>query len=192
MQTIENNAMMCAPQVVFFIVIEFSLLWFATELDACSCPLHDVKIGYERADVIIHGEVIRKMPGFVEYLSPNYKFDEDGDYTETGDSSLERMYFQIVEVQVVKKIKSFDVFDRVEIITHSFESACGYPFEVGEEYLIYANKKSLEFSVRYAHSNLPVGSLPGRHFTTSLCTRTTASVQYELDAIEDYQLNNRY
>jgi len=184
--------MMSYPKIVFFIVIEFSLMWFTTELEACSCRWHDVKTGYESADVIILGKVIRILPGFAEYLTPDYKVDEGGDYYETGDSSLERRYYHIVEISVVKKIKNFEIFDRIEIITGAFESACGYPFVIGGEYLIYANKKGLDYPVRYDHSKLPVGSLPGRHFTTNLCTRTTPLIQKELDDIEAYQLNNNY
>lgn len=120
----------------------FALLFLAASTDAfaCSClPPPPVPQAVAEATRVFHGEVVA-----VEDLG---NFDQ-------------RVTFQVAE-----HFKGSPV-DTIELVTSTTGAMCGYPFQMGAPYVVYADGSE--------------GAL-----TASSCTRTTLAIQpgSDLDAL---------
>ncbi len=124
------------------------LLFPITNSFACSCIVEDESLSkkvereFTQSDLIISGKVIDINTGNVEnnkpFASPIiYKFE------------------------ILKKFKGNLEKEVVEIISESSSSMCGYNFEVGKSYLVYAINTTYYSSVTNKKFD----------FVTSLCNR---------------------
>jgi hypothetical protein len=138
-------------QIVFMAMI--FLLWNPMDASACSCimppPPEDA---LNEADAVFSGEVVEII--------------ENGKFTKG--------YGKIVHIKVDEVWKGINDSE-VVITTGNNDGDCGYPFEKGRNYLIYASKSDM-----YVNNSL----------STTICNRTTqiASAAEDLKAIGEGQI----
>jgi len=132
---------------------------------ACSCEGEGTVSGSVKySDVVFSGQVISRT------LTTNY--DSVG-IVVTGDSS--KMYFEwrayptaVVRIKVDKMYKGQLVSDTITILTPPNGAACGYYFQVGQKYLVYATI----FDELLMTDKLKRRTIDNKTFWTHQCTRT--------------------
>ena len=132
---------------------------------ACSCDGKGTVSGNVKyADVVFSGQVISKT------LTTNY--DSLG-IVVTGDTS--KMYFSwrefpttIVRIKVDKMFKGQLVSDTLTILTPPNGASCGFSFQVGQKYIVYATI----FDEMPITDKLKRRSFDNKTFWTHQCTRT--------------------
>ena len=82
------------------------------------------------------------------------------------------------ELLLLTSFKGHLTNDTVSIITGFGHGDCGYNFEVGKEYIVYAND---EINIGYGK----IKKVPNT-FETNICTRTCTLNNLELDLIRKY------
>ncbi len=126
-------------------IIVFLLNSFLNEALSCSCgPKHSVKKEIEYSEAVILGQVISK------------------DLTQP----TEARYKILVTVKYKGQLSS----DTITIVTGVGGGDCGYVFEIGKLYIIYAFKP---------------GSVSSKNiFSTNACTRTMRYDEKEIESIK--------
>lgn len=115
------NSKRMAIYLLIVMFVATDLIWTGEQVHACSCaePL-PVEEAFERATHVFSGEV-------VDVIDPRAKQR----YRSTADP---------VEVVVkVDRVWKGEVTARMSVSTALSSVSCGYPFEKGESYLIYAS-----------------------------------------------------
>jgi len=143
------------------------ILTFAWTLNsyACSCEGQGtVSGGVKYSDVVFSGQVISR--------TLTTKYDSLG-IVVTGDTS--DMYFKwreyptaVVKIKVDKMYKGQLVSDTITILTPPNGAACGYYFQVGQKYIVYATI----FDEMLGTSELKRRTFDNQTFWTHQCTRT--------------------
>jgi hypothetical protein len=132
---------------------------------ACSCKDKGTVAGsVEHSDIVFSGRVISRT------LTTNY--DSLG-VVVNGDTN--NMYFEwrefptaVVKIKVDKIYKGQVVSDTLTILTPPNGAACGYRFQVGKKYIVYATI----FDEMLGSSELRRRTFDNRTFWTHQCTRT--------------------
>ena len=132
---------------------------------ACNCEGEGTVSGSVKySDVVFSGQVISRT------LTTNY--DSLG-IVVTGDTS--KMYFKwreyptaVVRIKVDKMYKGQLVSDTLTILTPPNGAACGYYFQVGQKYIVYATV----FDEMLGTSELKRRTFNNKTFWTHQCTRT--------------------
>ncbi|WAC02237.1 hypothetical protein N7U66_00135 [Lacinutrix neustonica] len=130
------------------VLIIFILLFSITQSFACSCADSDTSLykkiqnAFNESDLILTGKVIAK------------ELKSNGTHQNSGDPII----YTIEIISVIKGIKKSEV---IQIASEMSESNCGYPFEIGKAYLVYATS-STHFSSKTGNDF---------NFVTSLCYR---------------------
>lgn len=167
---------------LFFVLFNF----YQNSLFACSCSPHTYIEDYEDADVIFIGKVTDIQYIYKWIWIPKIELNEDGYYVESKDSIEIQHQVNLVYFEVTRRIKNMEVLERVEVVTNILDSACGYHFEKGESYILYGYNFMPKKPYYFPHSDLPLVTLPGKHFSTSMCTGTTHQIKNGLNQIEQY------
>lgn len=98
----------------FLKILSFALLLFCAEAQACDCKMPDFQAAYDSASHIFIGKVTEMT---TNWMSGGMK----------------------ATFVVSKNWKS--PTEQLMVVNTPFERNCGYTFEVGKEYLVFANKK---------------------------------------------------
>ncbi|HEX8546198.1 MAG TPA: hypothetical protein VF691_04505 [Cytophagaceae bacterium] len=132
---------------------------------ACSCEGEGTVAGSVKySDVVFSGQVISRT------LTNNY--DSLG-IVVTGDTS--KMHFKwqeyqtaVVRIKVDKIYKGQLISDTIIILTPPNGAACGYYFQVGQKYIVYATV----FDEMLGTNGLKRRTFDSKTYWTQQCTRT--------------------
>ena len=132
------------------ILLIFIFITSITNIFACTCAVLNeslskkVQKSFNQSDLILIGKVIDK----------ELKYNENEKYQSSADPT-------IYKFEVTKIIKGELKKEIIEIASERSEISCGYEFEIGKSYLVYARKSS-------HFSSLTKNEFD---FVTSLCSR---------------------
>jgi hypothetical protein len=149
-----------------FIILTFVLTGLFNSASACSCIGETtVKDAVKSADAVVFGQIIS---------SETIKTYDTLDLGENvpKNSNLYMMVEVRFKVLVLKKHKGKFKADTLTIVTGVGGGDCGYMFEVGKKYVIYA------YDTRDNGLHKPK-KLPAHTFFTDICTRTTFDTEKE-------------
>lgn len=129
-----------------------AVVWWPASASACSCvPMPSPQEAFTESDAVFRGRVI--------------KIEPKADAAAWEQSS----WYRQVQLRLTTSWKGTNQ-RLITITTEQAGSACGYRFEVGREYIIYAHRSRPEGRDTQAESS-PDALYPTEFFTTS-CTRT--------------------
>ena len=127
------------------ITLFIALSWFSLETLACSCVQWSLPVAFEQYEFIFTGTVIKH------------------DHAEWLGERLDRF-----EIEILRSYKQ-DLDSTIVVYSHPSTSSCGFKFDQGIEYLVFAN--------------IPDHSVPGSEFyqkegfpNVSLCSPTTPTI----------------
>jgi len=129
-------------------------------ISACTCNYPDVKSAMKYNDAIFLGKVIA-----IE------KIEKSIIRTINDTVSIP---FQNVKLIQQKIYKGKFHMDTIIIQTIDGTGMCGYPFQIGEQYIIYAN---------WTTDDIINNNRKSQYLHTSICTRTTNDINKEMKAI---------
>lgn len=135
----------------------------AADALACSCEGEEsVKNAIKHSDAVFSGVVISKtFTNNVDSLGVTTVAD-------TNNTAQHQLSYAVVTFKIDKMHKGKIVSDTIIILTPKNSGACGYNFEVGQKYIVYATQYDgvamLLDIVRRANGN--------KIFWTNLCTST--------------------
>lgn len=145
-------------QITCILTVGLLALYPVKEALACRCSgIPNIKEGVERSEIVISGKV----------LSEEYWSKDKGSEVLSDDFNPHGISFTIIQLQVENIYKSFMHFDTITIITPTHESACGFNFEIGRRYIVYAWISDKRFAKNWIEN-----SVDNLVFSTGLCTRT--------------------
>lgn len=118
------------------------ILLLATKSYACSCMRYDIKKAYEDYDVVFAGEVVRIKKHWAK---------------ESGFFSPYKIKKPIFKIS--KSYKGVDARE-FEVVKENHSAACGYPFEVGVEYAVFAyfDEEESKYRVSSCSPTIQTGS----------------------------------
>ncbi len=141
------------------------VLLATTQSIACNCmgEKSTVKKAVKSANVLFVGRVLTK-----EKIYPAKGNDKI-------DSILANSYYRYkYTLQVITLYKGKRGTQTIEVVSGKGSGDCGYLFEEGETYIVYAN------TTKYKINNKNIGT----YLTTDICTRTCKNQYEEIAAIE--------
>lgn len=144
-------------RVIFFSVIYWSLPLAGWQVNACSCiSSSSLSSPFKASAGVFVGRVVSSSIIFQEYgFERRDRRDRRGRPSQqiTPLSFWDTMKSRRFEIQVMESWKGPEVNKVVAVFTASDDAGCGYPFELGKTYLVYA----------YQHEG---------DYVVSLCSRT--------------------
>ncbi|HZY81125.1 MAG TPA: hypothetical protein VFE50_16490 [Cyclobacteriaceae bacterium] len=153
------------------------LLLFATYSYACKCGgPGTVKESFIGGEVIVSGRVLRKeLIAFSQTINPDsvsvVKARLNNDKQKL--RFFEMNYIFKIDFQITDKYKGLHLTDTVTIYTAMNSASCGYKFEVGKYYIVYARKEN-DLSAMFLGSDDRNRDLERKDtYWTNHCTRTT-------------------
>lgn len=151
------------------------IVHFATlESRACSCIEQSVIEAIHIAEVVFVGRVISRS------VTSDYSSVGLSEIRDTSNSGFPALpECAIAKVVIERTLKGNVVSDTITIVSSSDSESCGYFFEVGKKYIVYA-RQTTRFNMISPADNGDV-----RVFGTSICTRTRKWNQEEVDAIRE-------
>lgn len=163
------------------------LLGFTGFCYACKCGgPGTVKSSFEGSHVVVSGQVLSKevvsfsqtiRPDSVSAIRERLKDDKQN------LQFFEMSYIFKIDLEIVEKYKGTDLRDTVTIYTAMHRASCGYKFELGRSYIIYASNGShLSFMFK-DKVDLSKGSQKENTYWTNHCTRTTEYNSVEADEL---------
>lgn len=142
------------------IILIFLLIISYQNISACTCDYPDVNSAMKYNDAIFLGKVIS-----IE------KIEKPVLWT-VNDTVI--IPFQNVKLIQQKIYKGRFQTDTITIQTENGTGMCGFPFQIGEQYIIYAN---------WTTYNIVKENRKSQYLYTSICTRTTNDINKEIEAI---------
>jgi hypothetical protein len=147
----------------FFITMNTGIAVFA-----CSCIGEEsVKTAFRKYDVIVTGKVLN-----IENMSVQ---DNKDLYPDNRKSRVFNFHFKKVTLEVMELYKGKIKKEIIEITTGQGRGDCGFPFQLGETYLIYSSFENTYFEQ---------GEKVPNYLYTNICTRTTSDFNMESAAIK--------
>jgi hypothetical protein len=154
---------------------------------ACKCNgPGTVKESFKSSELIVYGKVISKD---TVILSETIKEEDAKEVRERlKDSKQKLQYFEMTyvlkyELEIIEKYKGNALRKKIVIYTPLLKASCGYRFEKGKEYLVYASKGNfLSMLFRKERENKPYEK--DNAFWTNHCTRTTEYIKSEADELK--------
>lgn len=147
----------------FFITMHTGIAVFA-----CSCIGEEsVKTAFGKYDVIFTGKVLN-----IENMSVQ---DNKDLVPDNRKSRVFTFHFQKVTLEVMELYKGKIKKEIVEITTGEGGGDCGFPFQLGQTYLIYSYVQNTYFEQ---------GEKVLNYLYTNICTRTTSDFTKESAAIK--------
>ncbi|WP_153801166.1 hypothetical protein [Foetidibacter luteolus] len=156
--------------LVKFLII-FFLVAVHHDLFACKClPPKSVKEEMNNSDAVLVGRVLKKE---VVRINDSAKLMGND---STGHPVFEEYVIMRYEIAVEKMYKGRATKSTVFVYTGSGGGDCGFHFELGGRYIIYANTAFYSLGFKF-----PSGE---NIFYTSTCTRTAAYTENEMEEIK--------
>ncbi len=147
------------------LIILYLCIIHTTSSKACSCVgLRSIKEEVRVSDVVFTGVVLSKRTFNVN------------DSISMGGFIIQNAEYSIL---VTKRLKGLIQKDTIKIITGIGGGDCGFPFLIGNEYIVYAN-----FSTKYFQQGKKVDLF----LTTNSCKRTKIKTKKEVRKISRYCL----
>lgn len=139
--------------VLLFVVYQASF--------GCSCGDDlDVKIALKYHQAVFLGKVV----SIKSINKPVYMNENDTTYWEFHEVSLIHK----------KSFKGRFYSDTVKVVTGAYSGYCGYYFEIGKNYVVYAN---------WTSDHITTNNRKNQYLSTDICTRTTADYNKEMKSI---------
>ena len=153
---------------------------------ACKCGgPGTVKEAFKNHQLIVYGKVTSKD---TVVLSETIKEDDARDVRKRlrDDKqtlrSFEMTYVLKIHLEIIQKYKGDSLRGSIVIYTPLLTASCGYTFEEGKEYIVYASSNNfLSFLFRKEGDNTRYEQ--DSSFWTNHCTRTTEYTQSESDQL---------
>ncbi|WAC41054.1 hypothetical protein [Pedobacter sp. SL55] len=144
----------------------FLILVWAIKLFACNCEGEGtIGMSVKNSDVVFSGQVISRT------LTKNY--DSLGVTVKGNTSKISFKWREfptsVVKIKVDKMYKGFLVSDTLTILTPPNGASCGYYFQVGQKYIVYATT----FDQMLMTHKLKRRAFDNKTFWTHQCTRTS-------------------
>lgn len=142
----------------------------AEKIHACTC-IGDISVKNEikRSDVVFLGEVVKIDIVTVNLLDTNFNIDID----------LHILKIQMLIYFIFKgQLKS----DTITVYTGMGEGDCGYNFELGKKYIVYADYETRFFNF--------CDKVP-KFLSTNICKRTCELNSTELEELSKYRKPTR-
>jgi hypothetical protein len=169
------------------LILTTILLTFCGRSYACKCNgPGTVKESFKSSELIIYGKVISRD---TVVLSETIN---EGDAKEVrarlNDDKQQLQYFEMtyvlkIELEIIEKFKGDSVRKSIVIYTPLLSASCGYRFEKGKEYIVYASKNNfLSFLFKKEYENKRYKK--DNAYWTSHCTRTTEYTKLEADELK--------
>lgn|SRR5690606_2082625 len=152
------------------------LLGLLGETYACKCnDSGTVEGSFNISDIVVSGRVLTKeIVPYSQTVNPDsvpaIKARFQGDKRRL--KSFETTYLVKAEVEIVEKYKGVNLRDTVTIFTAVHSASCGYKFEVGRSYIIYASRRSYLGTIVMAEADTGKGLELENTYWTNICTRT--------------------
>ncbi len=158
----------------------FSFLIIAHSVWACSCHYAgSILQVYPRTDIIIHGKITDKR--IVPLTHTIQAFKQSKITSQSGQSKAKDILITQIKVDVIENFKGVETAKKVTIFTPVLGASCGYThFEVGQPFIIYANRKSDLF---HFFAKEAKGLEIPHTFWTNACMRTAPYSQLEVNTL---------
>ncbi|GAA0190837.1 hypothetical protein GCM10009122_52820 [Fulvivirga kasyanovii] len=164
------------------------MLTFGYAGQACKCGgPGSVEESYGYAGVVVHGIVESKsLISFEETLSPD-KVDEVKRSLSMHQEFFEACLVYEVRLRVIESYKN-EVDKVVTIFTTNRGASCGFRFQLGQEYIVYANEKVNLHSFFFTEKGDNIQRQ--NTYWTNRCTRTAEFSEREACALEEIKKEN--
>ena len=148
-----------------------------TQSKACTCVGKDsIESSYQHSDLVIIGSVIsvKTVKIWSDTTFANWSYNSEVDTLSfeeyTFNEEMYGIHLRDYTVVITSSFKGGDTGDTITVRTGTGHDDCGFPFIVGNEYLIYATD---EYKTRYIEKKLSRSKkdLKGIYRTDS-CSRT--------------------
>ncbi len=120
----------------FLLTLALFLLTFESAAFACKCAGHSVSDALAEATAVFEGHVVS-----IE------------DFSEGSEPVVAK---KKVTLSVVRVWKDLEDTETVSVTTHAESAACGFHFERGESYLVYAQRADAGFTVHSCSRTRPM------------------------------------
>ncbi len=144
---------------------------------ACKCGgTGTVETSFEGSSAVISGRVLMKE--IVPYSQTVHQDSVSVIKNLLKDDQQKLQLFEMssivkIEIEVTEKYKGTNLKDTVSIYTAMYSASCGYKFEIGKSYIIYATATSyLDFMFK-EKVKLNDGFQKENTYWTNHCTRTS-------------------
>ena len=148
---------------------------------ACSCtPKSKIKVAYEGSQVVVSGEVIQVE---LEWTPDSTQIKELMALGWSADALEKKQigfHYKKVQLKVQTLYKGKTSSDTLTIYTGRGGGDCGFRFEAGKKYIVYADAKSYLLPYR-KDVKVPEGD---NIYWTNICTRTQTYNKQEVSGIE--------
>lgn len=146
---------------------------------ACDCVGQlTVESQFKSADIVVIGNVISFTPIHLADSSTYLTYNSDSTLHHGSGGKIIFAY----DIKVISIVKGKKNIKTITLLTGNGHGDCGFKFEVGEKYIIYANTKS------YFEQQSPQGQYvhykDQNVFWTSICSRTVSFNKEELKSIK--------
>jgi hypothetical protein len=169
------------------LLVTLILLGLVGEIYACKCDgTGTVKSSFNVSDAVISGRVISKE--IVPYSQTVNQDSVSAIKSRLKDDKQKLQFFEMsyivkVEFEIVEKYKGTNLRDTVTIYTAMNSASCGYKFDIGKSYIIYASRKSYLDFMFMDKVDRNKGLEIKNTYWTNICTRTTEYNNLEADEL---------
>lgn len=159
------------------------LIFHQNNVLACDCGKGSIQYGIENNYLVVEGNIISKENFNFNDSSRYFQAPDDTDYNNPKYIPKTIAKYKLV----VKKLFKGEIFnDTIVLFSALSVNNCGFEFEVGKRYIVYANKiKPIKVGNRF-YSPFQVNI---NEFSTSRCSRNCLYEQNEIDEIKNYIIN---
>jgi hypothetical protein len=169
------------------LILTTILLIFWEQGYACKCNgPGTVKESFKSSELIIYGKVVRRD---TVVLSKTINEGEAKEVRARLKDEKQRLqdfemtYVLRIELEIIEKFKGDRVRKSIVIYTPLLSASCGYRFEEGKEYIVYASKNNfLSFIFKEESENKKYKK--DNAYWTSHRTRTTEYTKLEEDELK--------
>jgi len=141
-------------RIVSALALAIAAAAVASPAGACSCISGSRMALFEKATDVFLGKVVEGPP-----VAPSDEATPSAGWGAVGAANPGKRHFQ---VEVSETLKG-GVSGQIEIDTPGDEAACGYPFEVGRTYVIFAHH-----GTHGLHTDLCMGTVTGEGLSPTL------------------------
>lgn len=171
----------------FRLLVTLLLFGLVGEIYACKCDgTGTVKSSFQSSDAIISGRVLSKeIVSYSQTINPD---SVSAIKSRLKDDKQKLQFFEMsyvvkVEFETVEKYKGTILHDTVTIYTAMNSASCGYTFDVGKFYIVYASRKSYLDFMFLNRVDRDKGLEIENTYWTNICTRTTEYNNLEADEL---------
>jgi hypothetical protein len=169
------------------LLVTLILLGLVGEIYACKCDgTGTVKGSFNGSDAVISGRVLSKE--IVPYSQTVNQDSVSAIKSRLKDDKQKLSFFEMsyivkIEFEIVEKYKGINLRDTVTIYTAMNSASCGYKFDLGKSYIIYASRKSYLDFMFMDKVDRNKGLEIKNTYWTNICTRTTEYNNLEADEL---------